>query len=206
MAKLNKTVIAALLLIQSTGTVTAAVGKPLVEQGLIEVNQDDVNGNVDPARARLTQKAIDGMPAKDKAVATAVATPAATITLLSGIVLPERKRGFGRTAQPSIWPFATMEVGQSFFVGNSSVKDGDAFKKMSSNVSNANNKYRTATGESRSVTRKKKGGNGEMETVTLPKYKQDRKFVIHAVTKDQKLGEWTALEDGAIVARIAVAE
>jgi catalase (peroxidase I) len=61
MAKLNKTVIAALSLIVSTGRATKEVGEPLIKMGLIEVNTNDIDEN-GAAAARLTQKGIESMP------------------------------------------------------------------------------------------------------------------------------------------------
>lgn len=196
MAKLhNKTVQAALNAIIASGRATPA-DKPLADQGLIEVNMADIDAHGNVA-ARLTQKGTDGMPAPKAGAATGAVS---AITLISGIVLPESKRGFGRKEGESKYPFKTMDVGVSFFVPNSEA-DGDALKKMGSTVSNANNKFRTATTETRSVTRKVKGGNGEKETVNLPVYKAERKFTVRGVKKGQVLGSWTALEDGAIVQR-----
>ena len=207
MAKLhNKTVIAALTTIQQTGRATQAVGEPLLKQGLIMVDTTDVNENGE-AKATLTQKGIDGMPVAKNATPAA----ASSFALLDGVVLPESKRGFGRAAGTSKYPFATMEVGKSFYVGNAEVDGGDAVKKLTSTVSNMNNKYRTATGENETKTRTKRGdgnkavvdaeGNKVKETVTVPVYKQDRKFTIRPVKAGEVYGTWTCPADGAIIQR-----
>lgn len=209
MAKLhNKTVIAALSLIQSTGRATQAVGEPLVKQGLIEVNTADLDAD-GAAAARLTQKGIDGMP--KNAVAGAAPAAPSNFALIDNIELPESKRGFGRVAGVSKYPFASMNVGQSFFVTNAEVDGGDALKKLTSTVSNMNNKYRTATGENESKTRTKRGegnkavldeaGKKVKETVTVPVYKQDRKFSIRGVKNGTVYGGWTAPADGAVIKR-----
>ena len=189
MAKLNKTVIKALSEIQNTGRVTQEVGKPLLEMGLIEVNTNDVDDN-GAAAARLTQKGLEGM---GKTANSNEASTASTssFALINNAKLPESKRGFGRKAGESKYPFANMQVGQSFFVANSDVEGGDALKKLTSTVSNMNNKYRTETGETETKTRTKRGeknkaildndGNKVKETVTVPVYKQDRKFNIRRV-------------------------
>jgi hypothetical protein len=207
-AKLNKTVIAALTLIQSTGRATSEVGKPLVEMGLIEVNTDDIDES-GAAAARLTQKGIEGM-GTPKNTNAAVPT-ASSFALIDNVVLPESKRGFGRVAGVSKYPFANMNVGQSFFVANAEVDGGDALKKLTSTVSNMNNKYRTDTGETETKTRTKRGdgnkasldANGDKikETVTVPVYKQDRKFSIRGVKTGVAYGGWTAPADGAVIAR-----
>lgn len=191
----NKNVLAALKKINETGRATQKVGEPLVKQGLIEVNLEDVNDA--GALARLTPAGLAELGAS----AAAPASEATGITLLKGIVLPESKRGFGREAKPSKYPFATMEAGDSFFVGNSEVEGGDALKKLGSTVSNANNKYRHETGDKREVTRKVKGGSGEKETVTLPVYKADKKFTIRPVKKGFQSGAWSAPDDGVIIQR-----
>lgn len=207
----NKTVQAALTRIMSTGRATQA-DKPLLEQGLIEVNTQDIVN--DEAAARLTQKGIDGMP---KSAATAAATnpPGAVVSafaLIDGVVLPETKRGgFGRTAAPSKYPFATMGMGQSFFVANSEVEGNDALKKLSSTVSNANNKNRTPTGEMSVVVRTVRGegnkavlnpdGSKQKASKEVPVYKQDKKFTIRAVKAGVAYGSWTPPADGVVIKR-----
>ena len=210
MAKHNKTVIAALDLIQKTGRATQAVGEPLVKQGLIEVNTNDIDEN-GAAAARLTQKGIDGMPT----VKNTNAAPAAvsSFALIDNAVLPESKRGFGRTAGVSKYPFDGMNVGQTFFVGNADVEGGDAVKKLTSTVSNMNNKYRTDTGKTEEKTRTKRGdgnkavldeaGKKVKETVTVPVYTQDRKFNIRPVKAGEKYGQWQAPADGALIGRVS---
>jgi len=205
MAKHNKTVIAALKLIQETGRATQAVGEPLLKQGLIVVDTTDINEHGE-AKATLTQKGIDGMPVnKNEAPAAA----SGGFALITNAVLPESKRGFGRAAGVSKYPFAAMQVGNSFFVGNAEVEGGDALKKLTSTVSNMNNKYRTETGESETKTRTKRGegnkavtdeaGNKVKETVTVPKYRQDRKFSIRPVEGGKVYGDWKAPADGALI-------
>ena len=204
-AKVNKSVLAALSLIQSTGRATQAVGEPLVKMGLIEVNTGDVDEN-GAAAARLTQKGIDSMP-----VAKSAAVAASSFALIDGVVLPESKRGFGRVAGVSKYPFANMNVGQSFFVTNAEVDGGDALKKLTSTVSNMNNKYRTETGATESKTRTKRGegdkavldeaGKKVKETVSVPVYKQDRKFSIRGVKTGEKYGDWLCPADGAVIKR-----
>lgn len=204
--KLNKTVLAALKKIEKTQRVTETVGKPLVEMGLIEVNIKDVNAE-GGYLARLTQKGIDGMGNTNTNAAPASTSQFAVI---KNAVLPESKRGFGRKAGESKYPFATMEVGDSFFVSNVDA-DGDALKKLTSTVSNMNNKYRTPTGqtEMKTVTKRGEGnkavkdaeGNPVKETKEVPVYNQDRKFSIRGVKGGEKYGEWVAPADGALIGR-----
>lgn len=212
--KLNKTVIAALKKINETGRVTQDVGKPLIEMGLIEVNIQDIDEN-GAALARLTQKGIDGMGTNNKnANANAAPASASKFALIDNAKLPESKRGFGRTAGVSKYPFAEMNVGQSFFVGNNEVDGGNAVKKLTSTVSNMNNKYRTEVpGQTETKTRTKRGegnkavkdenGNPVKETVTVPVYTQDRKFSIRPVKGGETYGGWQAPADGALIARVS---
>lgn len=210
MAKHNKTVIAALKLIQETGRATQVVGEPLVKQGLIEVNTADLDED-GAAAARLTQKGIDGMPVNKNASNEGAAPAASNFAIIKGVKLPESKRGFGRAAGTSKYPFATMEVDDSFLVLNSEVDGGDAIKKLTSTVSNMNNKYRTDTGATESKTRTKRGdgnkavtdeaGNKVKETVVVPVYKQDKKFSIRPAKGGEKYGDWVCPADGAIIQR-----
>jgi hypothetical protein len=175
--------------------------------GLIEVNTKDIDDN-GAAAARLTQKGIDGMPVNKN---TNESPAAGVFALIAGVVLPESKRGFGRVAGTSKYPFATMDVGMSFFVGNNEVEGGDAVKKLTSTVSNMNNKYRTDTGATETKTRTKRGdgnkaeldveGNKVKETVTVAVYKADRKFTIRPAKAGEVYGQWTAPTDGAIIQR-----
>lgn len=211
--KLNKTVIAALKKINETGRVTREVGEPLVQMGLIEVNPSDIDDN-GAALARLTQKGIDGMGTANKNTNANAAPSASKFALIDNAKLPESRRGFGRTAGVSKYPFAEMNVGQSFFVGNNEVDGGDAVKKLTSTVSNMNNKYRTEVpGQTETKTRTKRGegnkavkdenGNPVKETVTVPVYTQDRKFSIRHVNGGEAYGGWTAPADGALIARVS---
>lgn len=211
--KLNKTVITALKKINETGRATREVGEPLVQMGLIEVNPSDIDES-GAALARLTQKGIDGMGTANKNANANAAPSASKFALIDNAKLPESKRGFGRTAGVSKYPFAEMNVGQSFFVGNNEVDGGDAVKKLTSTVSNMNNKYRTEVpGQTETKTRTKRGegnkaikdenGNPVKETVTVPAYNQLRKFSIRPVKGGEAYGGWTAPADGALIARVS---
>lgn len=208
MAKLhNKNVLAALSAIIASGTVTSDVGKPLVRDGLIEVHPDDMAGNVEPARAKLTQKGIDGMP-KAPAPAGAVSTPS-NFAIIDGVVLPPSKRGAGRVAGPPKYPFADLLPGKSFFVPVSEAVP-NPLKTLGSAVVNATNKYRVDTGKTEEVERTvregKKAkldatGNKIKEKATVPVYEYPRKFAIRAVKAGDQLGSWKAEADGVIISR-----
>lgn len=209
MAKLSKTVITQLQAIQASGRVTPDVGKPLMEAKLIEVNTADVVG--DAAAARLTQLAIDSLPKPKVAVANPGAAPAASaFPILKGVVVPESKRGAGRVAGPSKYPFDTMEKGDTFFVP-ASEETPNPVKTLGSAVTNATNKYRVDTGTVKMVERSKRGegnkavldaaGNKIKEQVQVPVYNYPRKFVIRSVKAGQACGSWVAPSDGALISR-----
>ena len=208
MSALNKTVKAALQKIIDTGRVSQDVATKLGPMGLIEVNTGDIDQN-DMAACRLTQKGLEGM---GKNTNTNAASTGSKFALIDNAVLPESKRGFGRKAGESKYPFADMNLGQSFFVSNDEVEGGDALKKLTSTVSNMNNRYRTETGEMQTVTRTVRGegnkavlnedGSKRKETKQVPVYKQDRKFSIRAVEAGKEYGGWKAPANGALIARV----
>lgn len=208
MSALNKTVKAALQKIIDTGRVSQDVAAKLGPMGLIEVNTGDIDEN-DMAACRLTQKGLEGM---GKNTNTNAASTGSKFALIDNAVLPESKRGFGRNAGESKYPFADMNLGQSFFVSNDEVEGGDALKKLTSTVSNMNNRYRTETGEMQTVTRTVRGegnkavlnedGSKRKETKQVPVYKQDRKFSIRAVEAGKEYGGWKAPANGALIARV----
>lgn len=208
MSALNKTVKAALQKIIDTGRVSQDVATKLGPMGLIEVNTGDIDEN-DMAACRLTQKGLEGM---GKNTNTNAASTGSKFALIDNAVLPESKRGFGRKAGESKYPFADMNLGQSFFVSNDEVEGGDALKKLTSTVSNMNNRYRTETGEMQTVTRTVRGegnkavlnedGSKRKETKQVPVYKQDRKFSIRAVEAGKEYGGWKAPANGALIARV----
>ncbi len=208
MSAINKTVKAALQKIIDTGRVSQDVATKLGPMGLIEVNTGDIDEN-DMAACRLTQKGLEGM---GKNTNTNAASTGSKFALINNAVLPESKRGFGRKAGESKYPFADMNLGQSFFVSNDEVEGGDALKKLTSTVSNMNNRYRTETGKMQTVTRTVRGegnkavlnedGSKRKETKQVPVYKQDRKFSIRAVEAGKEYGGWKAPANGALIARV----
>ncbi len=207
MAKLhNKTLQAALQKIIDTGRVDEATGKPLLDQGLISVNVNDVVDDL--AAATLTQKGMDGMP-KQAAAPGAASTPS-KFAIIDNAVLPPSKRGAGRVAGPPKYPFDDLQVGKSFFVPNSEVTGGNALKTLGSAVSNARNKYRVDTGKTEEVERTKRdgkkaaldaGGNKIKETVTVKVYEYPRNFSIRAVKSGVAYGGWSAPADGVLIGR-----
>lgn len=196
--------------------VSQGEGLPLVQHSppLIAVDP----GKVDPADASkiaaiLTDAGIAFVAAQNAPI---VAPSGAAIAVqMGGFVRPKAKRGGGRgTGAPAKYPFDTLEIGQFFFVANSEVAKGDAFKTLGSAVGSANQRYSEGTGEHEQVTRAKRGsdhktvkdenGNNVMETVTLEKKRSLRKFAVSKVEAGKVYGSFTAPSDGAVVIREAL--
>jgi len=188
MAKLHsKDVQAALAGVIASGRVTPDVGKPLVEKGLA------------------------GMPAPKAPVVNAGAAPKpSAFAIIDGAVLPPSKRGSGRVAGPSKYPFDDLQPGQTFFVA-ADAETPNPLKTLGSAVSNATNKYRVDTGKTKEVVRTKRGeGNKAVldssgakvrETATVPVYEYKRKFSIRGVKAGQVCGSYTAPMDGVLIGR-----
>ena len=209
MAKKAKAVTVNVALLQAiasgvTTRVTQAEATSL--EGLIEVNIGDIEN--EKALARVSEAGtaylsnLNSGKEKEKPM----------FGIIKGVVLPLSNRGNRKGAgAPTVYPFATMEVGDSFFVGNS--EKADAAKKLQSTVSAQNHKYSEPTGETETVEVTKRGkgnkavkdeqGNKVKETVTRPVRKAVRKYVLRPVVKGVAYGEWTAPEDGALIAREA---
>jgi hypothetical protein len=219
MAKLTKAMTSALQKIAASAEgfayLSMAEGKPLVEAGLIQKNDEmlDPNDNTKVA-CRLTDAGKAALPKqKESAVntQTATATPAATggFAIITNAVAPPIKRGFTKSDRAPKYPFADMAVGASFFVPNTD-EVPDAVKSMGSTVSNANKKYSKPTGQMETVVRTVREGrkakldaNGAKmkETVQVPVLAYERKFSARPVKGGEKYGEWVAPADGALVFR-----
>jgi hypothetical protein len=120
--------------------------------------------------------------------------------IITNATIPASKRGNRKGAgAPTQYPFDKLEIGQTFFVGNS--QKAEAAKKLGSTVSQQNMKYRTPTGQTEVkeiMDRKTK----VKAPKTVPIYTQDRKFVLRSVKSGDVLGGWTAPEDGALIGRV----
>jgi hypothetical protein len=110
-----------------------------------------------------------------------------------------------------------MGVNDYFFVANTAVSKGDAFKTMGSAVGSANQRYQVdvigenGQPEMHEVTRVKRGegnkalkdanGQNVKETVTVNVKKSTRKFTVRAVQAGVSYGSFTAPADGAVIVR-----
>lgn len=114
-----------------------------------------------------------------------------TFELFKGGELPRKSR---RVKKEDLYPFASMELGQIFFVPVSDKKPYPA-KSLGSTVAAASKRYAEVIGQ-----KEVKGRGGAIKMV--PEYKFERKFKVASVKKGYVCGEFTASEDGAIVKRI----
>jgi len=189
--------------------------QPMLALGLVEVNTampDPADGTKFATRA--TDKAAGYLAsASAPAAATGTAEPS-KYTVMKGIALPEaKKRGnhLGSGA-PTKYPFATMEVGDVFFSGNSEHAKGDAMKALGSTVSSQNRKYATPDGDKTKVVKVAKrdenkkpvldaNGKKVIESKTIPVLKYERKFTIRAVEAGYGNDQWKAPEAGVLISR-----
>jgi hypothetical protein len=200
----------------ATGAITRVSpsdGLPLLECSppLIEVNKADVVDGM--AAVRLTDAGKSALPNGSAVKHETARSETPIYAIITNAVLPPKPARSGRSGggAPTIYPWATMEVGHAFFVPVSADKP-DPVKSMTSAVSSANMKYSEPTGEKRQVTRAKRGdgnkavvgpdGQKIMETKTVDVMKPTRKFELSAVTKGNTYGGFTAEQDGALVQRV----
>jgi hypothetical protein len=121
--------------------VPAELVKPLVGAGLVEINEvmKTPEGNV-PAKAI---KAGFEYAAKMIAVAGAPKVPEVPkvrpmFTIEKSVPIPEIKRGGGK--METIYPFATMEIGDSFLIAKTAERPEPA-KSLASTVASANHRF-----------------------------------------------------------------
>lgn len=157
---------------------TNAEVKNLLDNELVEVNTEITDG--DKVAVRATEKGMAEAPApstnegNNNTVTdtnTATTASASPFAIIEGAVLPA-----GRAPRASsVYPFETMNVGQSFFVPATEDKPNPA-KSLASTVSSANKRFT------------KEGADG-------------RKFTVKPVKSGVAYGSFTAPADGALVQR-----
>ena len=166
--------------------VSKADGLPLIQHSppLIAVDTkqtDPADGS--KVAAQITEAGV--------AYLNGAAKPAVNVQVGTGFVRPKMKRGGGNSGAPTKYPFDGLEVGQFFFIADTEVSKGDAFKTLGSAIGAANQRYSEGTGEKKTVQRAKRGkdhktikddaGNNVMETVEVEKKRSLRKFVVNKV-------------------------
>lgn len=155
-----------------------SVYKPLIEAGLVEIN-DSVKNEAGEIATRATQKGIDSVQnsVNETAAAPVAAFPVAPATkpvfvLRSNIPVPVIKRG-GRTGDK--YPFATMELNQSFFIP-ATVENPTPAKSLASTVASATARF--AVPAVPAATRTTKKGK------VVPVMVETRKFIVRSVTEE----------------------
>lgn len=166
-----------------------ATSATLAEAGLIELNPQMIEG--DKIAARTTNAGVDTYQNgdnvepvnEDNATADESAITQGNKTMSgfsidTGVPVPAIKRSGAAT---SIYPFDALEVGQSFFVPATDEMPNPG-KSLASTVSSASKRYATETG-TRELTRKNRT-TSEIETVTVPTYTYERKFMVRTVEEN----------------------
>jgi len=212
MAKKAKVVSVNVLLLTAIASSTEAMPYRVTQaeaaslEGLIEVNTGDiVEGK---ALARVTPEGQEYLNKINNPTEESKGKP--MYGIMTNVPIPASNRGNRKGAgAPTVYPFAGLPVGGTFFVPNSD--KADAAKKLQSTVSAQNHKYSEPTGETETVTVTKRGkgnkaevdanGNKVKEEVTRPIHKPVRKFVLRPVIKGQVIGDWTAPDGGALIGR-----
>ena len=162
----------------------AAVHGSLVEAGLVEINPAMVNEAGEIA-TRATQAGIESLDSGaivvDNATTEANSETAATgktekvktmFQIEDNVPVPAIS---GRGRGVNVYPFAQLEVGQSFFVANDESKP-NAAKSLASTVSSATARYAVPAEDGSTKTNKK----GEVVPVMV----ETRKFVVRSVEED----------------------
>lgn len=166
-----------------------ATSAMLAEAGLIELNPQMIEG--DKIAARTTDAGLDTYqngdsvePATEETQpAEEPATNQGTKTMTefaidNAVPVPAIKRSGAAT---SIYPFDNLEVGQSFFVPATEAMPNPG-KSLASTVSSASKRYATESG-TRELTRTNRTTK-EKETVTVPTYTYERKFMVRSVEEN----------------------
>lgn len=136
-------------------------------------------------------------PGAAPAAGGAPATPApSNFTIIKGAALPEPKK-FGSGGAQTVYPFETMEPGDSFFIPKTAERDNPA-KSLASTVSSANLRYATekSNPDGSPMMRTTRKGN-EVRAVEFT-----RQYIARSVKAGVVYGAFTAPADGALIQRI----
>lgn len=196
--------------------VSKIVAAPMLNNNPPLVMQNETMTNAADATqiaTRTTEAAAAFLATPEAAVVVADAAPAgpSPYAIIKNVVLPEAKKRFGgRSGAPTVYPFDTMDVGDSFYVPKSE-KHKDPLKTLGSTVSSINHKFSVETGETKTKKVAQRGedkkpivgvdGKKVMVDTVVKLRKPERKFTIRAVEAGKVYGEWTAPADGVLIAR-----
>lgn len=122
--------------------------EPYVAAGVLEINNDPSTWSDGKPPVRVNDKGLEllNAPQMQPQTQQTNAGSVSAFTLENDIAVPEIVRfGGGRKAKESIYPFETMQPGQSFFVPPTADKP-KPWQSMASNVSSFNRKYAVEKG------------------------------------------------------------
>lgn len=171
MAKLNKKLAEVLQTVVAAGAAGVAIdeatAKKLEVTELVELNPAgaDESGLV---LTRATQKGIDELKGEGE-VQAQVAPVRSSVVIAADVPMPASSGRGGRGGE--IYPFASLEVGQSFFVPATEARPNPA-KSLASTVSSAGNRYAEVVEGQTRVNRK-----GEV----VPLTRKMREFAVRPV-------------------------
>lgn len=111
----------------------------LLKKGFVEVNHE-IKNDAGEIATRATESGLTMLKPKEEERVPMSENKFEIGGIPEDFVLPEPKRG-GGGSHPIKYPFANMEVGQSFFVSNGDVKGGNAAKTVIQACSKANKAF-----------------------------------------------------------------
>lgn len=169
-----------------------AVHSILVKKGFVEVN-DAISNDAGEFATRATELGLaEAKPDEEEEVKVMPETNFELGAVPKDFVLPVSNRGGSRAPK---YPFADMEVDQSFFVANTAVKGENAVKTLTGACSKANKLFGTPSVDSDTGEPVMRGTkNGETQATTFVKI-----FKAGPYTK----GEGDDAVAGAMVVRTA---
>lgn len=144
-----------------------AVHSILVKKGFVEVNSE-ISNDAGELATRATELGLaEAKPEeKEKVKVMPDATKFEVSTVPEDFVLPVSNRGGTRAPK---YPFADMEVNQSFFVANTAVKGENALKTMTGACSKANKLFGTPSVNDDGDPIMRGTKNGETQATTFVK-------------------------------------
>lgn len=176
-----------------------SVHAAMVTQGLVEVNPGMVNDKGELATrptpagmAKLSEVQQTNAQTTETNPSTGPQGAKPSFTVAANVPVPTVKRG-GRSG--TLYPFDSLEVGQSFFVAATNDKPNPA-KSLASTVSSATMRYANEKG-TREVQEKDAEGNKVFadaekkvpKMITVPAYETTREFVARSVEDGAPWGQ-----------------
>lgn len=152
--------------------------KRLEKEGFVEGNREIKNSEGFIA-VRAVQAAIDFISQNTKKEEVKKGENKMSFEIESGVEIPKTARGGNKAA---VYPFESLEVGQSFFVP-ATEKKPEPWKSLASTVSAAMKKHDVVVEGTKNVRNPKTG-----EVKTVPKTEHVKVYVLREATKDDVKG------------------